>query len=88
MLVENYMNSPSSFEGFLSIPVNLVKAFVAITAQLFNFKIQHQYQNEITTLNTQKKLPDLRKQAGDVPKNLKYLIVARLFSSLAVFSHK
>lgn len=68
MLVENYINRPSSFEGFVSIPVNLAKALVAIPAQLFNFKIQHQYQNDIASLNMQKKLNELKKQAGDTPK--------------------
>jgi hypothetical protein len=68
MLVENYLNRPSTFEGFISIPINLAKAFASIPAQLFNFKIQHEYQNEIASLSMQKRINDLKKQAGEPAK--------------------
>lgn len=41
LLVENYINKPSEFEGFLSIPINILKAVFSIPAQLFNQKITH-----------------------------------------------
>jgi hypothetical protein len=42
LLTENYINEPSQFEGFISIPINIAKALVSIPAALFNFKIQKQ----------------------------------------------
>lgn len=41
LLIENYINKPSEFEGFLSIPINVLKAIVSIPAALFHFRIDH-----------------------------------------------
>ena len=38
VLVYNHINNPSSVEGFVSIPIDVAKAFVSIPAQLLQFK--------------------------------------------------
>ncbi len=62
MLTGNYINKPSEFEGLISIPINICKAIVSIPSQLFNFKIQHKYQDTLSELEMQKKITDLKKQ--------------------------
>ena len=50
LLIENYINKPSQVEGFLSIPINVLKAIFSIPAQLFNFKITHfELENNLET---------------------------------------
>ncbi|TDX02004.1 hypothetical protein [Dinghuibacter silviterrae] len=41
ILVENAIDKPSEVEGFLSIPVNVLKAIFSIPAQLFSFTVTH-----------------------------------------------
>jgi len=62
LIVENYINQPSEVEGFVSIPINIGKALISIPAQIFNFKIQHKYQNQIADLTLQNKVAELEKQ--------------------------
>lgn len=52
ILVENYINRPSPFEGFLSIPINIAKAFASIPAVIFGF--------QKNSLSRQKELLDLQ----------------------------
>jgi hypothetical protein len=41
VLVENAIDKPSEVEGFLSIPVNVLKSIFSIPAQLFSFTVTH-----------------------------------------------
>ena len=41
LLVENYINKPSQADGFVSIPINILKAIFSIPAQLLGFRIFH-----------------------------------------------
>lgn len=41
VLTENYIDKPSEVEGFLSIPINMLKAVFSIPSALFSFKVTH-----------------------------------------------
>jgi uncharacterized protein YbjQ (UPF0145 family) len=41
ILTENYIDKPSEVEGFLSIPINMLKAVCSIPSALFSFKVTH-----------------------------------------------
>jgi len=41
LLIENSVAKPSEIEGFINIPINILKALVSIPAQLLQFKILH-----------------------------------------------
>jgi len=63
MMTENYINMPSQFEGFISIPINIAKAIISIPGAIFNFKIHHKYDNQLAELDMQRRLAIAEKQA-------------------------
>lgn len=65
ILIENYISKPSELEGFVSIPINILKAIVSIPAQLFQFRITRNNQEAAL----EKSVQDLLK-ARDITSEL------------------
>lgn len=64
IVLSNEINKPSSVEGFVSIPINLAKAIVAIPAQLIQFRIDNTSRNtslQAALLANQKAILDSQK---------------------------
>lgn len=64
MLTENFINKPSEAEGFVSIPINILKAIFSIPAQLLSFRIFHLGKEE-ALVKAMKKLEDARQEAAE-----------------------
>jgi hypothetical protein len=66
LLIENYINKPSEFEGLVAIPINIGKALVSIPAQLLTFTVKNKNAAQIADLEVQKQLAQLQKDITDI----------------------
>jgi len=77
LLSSQTINKPSSFEGIISIPINVAKSIVSIHAQILSFKIdlskkQKEFlEAEKNRLDMQKQLEEMKNELEEIKQTIK-----------------